>query len=53
MEAFATSLIIVILLLVLLQYILDAVKLEERARNIIWLIALFGGIIWLLKGFIL
>ena len=53
MPAFLVSLLIVILLLVLLQYILDAVALHDPARKIIWIVAIVISVLWLLgAGFI-
>ena len=52
MSGFVISLLVVVLLLVLLQYILEAVGLQEPARKIVWIVALVVGIIYLLKGVI-
>ena len=53
MPAFLVSLLVVVLILVLLQFILEAVALQEPARKIIWVVAIVIGVLWLLgAGFI-
>jgi uncharacterized membrane protein len=47
MNGFVYSLLVVVLLLVLLQYLLDAVGLADPARKIIWFIAVVVGVLYL------
>lgn len=50
MEGFVVALLTVVLLLVLLQFILDALGLEAGARKVIWVIAVVVSVVWLLRG---
>ena len=51
MPAFLINLLILVLVLVLLQWLLDAVGLEGKAKSIIWVIAVIVGILWILGVF--
>lgn len=44
-------LLFAVLALVLLQYLLDAVKLEEKARGLIWVVAVILAIAYAFFGF--
>ncbi len=50
MPAFLINLLILVLILVILQWVLEAVGLEARARQIVWIVAIVIGVIWLLTG---
>jgi hypothetical protein len=50
MPAILVNLLILVLVLVLLQFLLDAVGLKDPAKNVIWVIAIIIGVIWLLGG---
>jgi hypothetical protein len=50
MEGFVVTLLVAVLLLVLFQFILDAVGLEAGARKIIWFVAVIVAVIYVLRG---
>ena len=50
MPAILINLLILVLVLVILQWLLDAVGLEAKARSIIWVIAILLGLMWLFKA---